>query len=514
MSRFDSRSVAIAFAAFSIVALTAVLGIVFAQTQQTERVAAAAESRAMASTAFRLIESLDSRAEGALITVAAHNAELTGDAERESAIAAVSEAQIAIANTTTEPFKGSLANEVSVFIELLEDDNTDGARVQLDDVIGPIANRIQAQASATWTDAATVIEVETGVAGRWGLFTSFGVGLLAPLLMLTVFRLFVNRRRKQEQLEQELVRAKELGDAKDDMIGNLSHELRTPLTGILGFALSLEEAGFEDPEFAAEMNSYVVRDASDLNRMVEDLLVAAKVDNEGLNFSPEDMDLEREVDQAMVAYRTSEMNITKSLEPTNVHADRLRSRQMIRNLISNADKHGGQNLTIRGRSGGGRYLLEFIDDGKGVSEELSSKLFTRFVHDGDAPITTGSVGVGLSVAQALATGMDCTVSHRQEPGQTIFTVDFPQATSASSQQPEPFRPEEFRSKPEAQTAVSQNRGPSGATASKVGFPLSKPSRKKEDGSRDLVSAASAPAAPPRVPAGDFDLPADPFASTE
>lgn len=511
MSRFDARSVTIAFAAFSIVALTAVLGIVFAQTQQTERVAAAAENRAQASTAFRLIESLDSRAEGALITVAAHNAELTGDVEQESAIAAVSEAQTAIANATSEAFNGSLAREVSIFIELLEDGDTDQARIQLDDVIGPIANRIQAESTATWTDAATVIEVETGVAGRWGLVTSFGVGLLAPLLMLTVFRLFVNRRRKQEKLEQELIRAKELGDAKDDMIGNLSHELRTPLTGILGFALTLEEMGFEDPNFAAEMNSYVVRDASDLNRMVEDLLVAAKVDNEGLNFSTEDIDLEREVDEALIAYKTSEKNITKDLEPSGVHADRLRSRQIIRNLISNADKHGGENLTIRGRSGNGRYLLEFIDDGDGVSEELSARLFSRFVHDGDAPLTTGSVGVGLSVAQALATGMDCTVAHSQEPGQTIFAVDFPLATDASVQEPDTSQPEGVRSKPEAPTPVVQNQGPSGTAPSKVGSPLAGPIRQQEDVSRELVSSVQAPATPSRVPAGDFDLPADPFA---
>lgn len=500
MSRFDSRSVVVAFAALAIVALTAALGIVFAQTEQTERVAAAAERQAQASAAFRLIESLDSRAEGALITVAAYNADLTGNAERESAIAAVSEAQTAIA-TASELFAGSLAPEVSSFVELLEKGDTDGGRVQLDEVIGPIASNVQTEASAIWTDAATVIEVETGVAGRWGLFTSFGVGLLAPLLLLMVFRSFVNRRRNQEQLEQELSRTKELSEAKDDMIGNLSHELRTPLTGILGFALTLEETGFNDTEFAAEMNSYVVRDASELNRMVEDLLVAAKVENDGLNFSPEDMGIEREVDEALVAFKMSEKTIAKDIEDTQVHADRLRSRQIVRNLISNADKHGGRNVTIRGRAVNGRYRLDVIDDGTGVAPELSERLFSRFVHDGDAPLTKGSVGVGLSVAQALATGMGCQVDHTQSPGQTIFTVDFPLGAAAdpttSSQLREALVPNGPESNPTRQLSVRS--------------PLSRPGRKTGDDRPPVVAQPTPPPMAPAPAGSSYDFPADPFA---
>ena len=490
-----------AFVAVAITALTAVLGIVFAQTQQTERVAAAAEQQSEASAAFRLIESMSSRSEGALITVAAHNAQLTGSQERDDAVIAVSEVQEAIANSPLSVFEGQLADELATLIAYLEDGDTDAARTQLDDVIDPISGQIQSQAGRVFNDAATVIEVETGVAGRWGLFTSFGVGLLAPLLLLTVFRSFVNRRRNQEQLEQELLRTKELGEAKDDMIGNLSHELRTPLTGILGFAMTLEETGFDDGEFAAEMNSYVVRDASDLNRMVEDLLVAAKVENEGLNFSPEDIGIEREVDEALVAYKMSEKTITKDIENTHVHADRLRTRQIVRNLISNADKHGGQNVTIRGRAANGRYRLDVIDDGTGVTPELSDRLFSRFVHDGDAPLTKGSVGVGLSVAQALATGMGCRVEHTQSPGQTIFTVDFPLAATATPTTSSQLREDLVPKGPESKTTRQ----------SSARSPLSRPGRKTGDDRPPVVAQPTPPPMTPAPAGSSYDFPADPFA---
>lgn len=432
MGRFDKRMASTAVLAVAITALTGVLATIFAQTQQTERVAAAAARQADASNAFLLIDSLDSRAEGALITVAAFNAGLTGAAERDQAILAVTEAQDALKVSTSQVFNGELAAHVDAFIGLLEAGDTEGARHQLDTEIDPLADARRVQARATAQAAVNVIGIETGVAGKWGLATSFGVGFLAPLLALGVFRAFANRRRKQDALEQQLERTMALGQAKDDMIANLSHELRTPLTGLYGFALALEDVGYEDADLAAEMNGYIIRDAADLSRMVDDLLVAAKAENESLNFLAEEVDLGREVDEALVPFKRSDKTFIKKLDGEHVLVDRLRIRHIIRNLISNADKHGGNTITIRGMAEARRYRLEVIDNGPGVSEALSARLFERFIHDGNAPLTKGSVGVGLSVAQALAVGMDCHVTHEQRLDETVFVIDMPLAAVHST----------------------------------------------------------------------------------
>jgi signal transduction histidine kinase len=429
MGRFDKKPVATALLAVAITALTGVLAVIFAQTQQTERVAEAAAQQAEASNAFVLIDSLDSRAEGALITVAAYNAGLTGRTERDQAIRAVTEARDALEASTSTLFNGELAADVDVFIELLESGDTDSARQHLDAAIDPLADARRVQSRIIAQEAVNVIGIETGVAGRWGLVTSFGAGFLAPLLALGVFRAFVNRRRKQDALEQQLIRTKELGQAKDDMIASLSHELRTPLTGLYGFALALEDLGYDDTALAAEMNGYIIRDAADLSRMVDDLLVAAKAENDGLNFLVESVSIERELDEALVSFKRTEKTLIKKVDDEHVLVDRLRVRHVIRNLISNAEKHGGMTITIRGQVDGDRYLLEVIDDGPGVSEEFSARLFERFVHEGDAPLTTGSVGVGLSVAQALAVGMECQVRHEQRANETVFLIDMPLAVS-------------------------------------------------------------------------------------
>ena len=456
MGRFDKKTVATALLAVAITALTGALALIFAQTQQTERVAAAAALQADASNAFVLIDSLDSRAEGALITVAAYNAGLTGVDERNQAIQSVTEAQEALEASTNTLFNGELAVTVETFIELLKSGDTDEARLHLDTAIDPLADARRVQSRAIAQEAVNVIGLETGVAGRWGLVTSFGVGFLAPLLALGVFRAFVNRRRKQDALEQQLMRTKELGQAKDDMIANLSHELRTPLTGLYGFALALEDLGYDDADLAAEMNGYIIRDAADLSRMVDDLLVAAKAENDGLNFLVESVSIERELDEALVSFKRTEKTLIKKVDDEHVVVDRLRVRHVIRNLISNAEKHGGNTITIRGYADGDRYLLEVIDDGLGVSEEVSARLFDRFVHDGDAPLTTGSVGVGLSVAQALAVGMECQVKHEQRTDETVFLIDMPLAVSND---PAPNPGNEIASITDGHTGSEETRSP-------------------------------------------------------
>ncbi|MBK5267689.1 MAG: hypothetical protein JJE47_09675 [Acidimicrobiia bacterium] len=430
MGRFDTKTIVMAGLAIAITVLTGTLGVVFAQTQQVERVALAATEQAQAGHALRLIESMDSRAQGALITVAAYNAGLTGEQERTDAINAVAQAERAIAISPNPLFQGRLAAELSTFIGLLESGDTTASRRQLDASVDDAAEAVRSRANAASQAAATVIEVETGVAGNWGLVTSFGVGLLAPLLALATFRTFVNRRRKQDILEQDLLRIRELGQAKDEMIANLSHELRTPLTGLYGFALALEDMGYDDPKMTAEMNGYIIRDAADLSRMVEDLLVAAKAANDGLYFQPETVSIVREIEEALVPFRWSDKTFIKKVDDETVFVDRLRVRHILRNLISNAEKHGGTTITLLGKVEGDRYRLEIIDNGPGVSEGLSARLFERFVHDGDAPLTKGSVGVGLSVAQALAVGMDCRVTHEQRLDETVFIIDMPHAVGS------------------------------------------------------------------------------------
>ena len=145
------------------------------------------------------------------------------------------------------------------------------------------------------------------------------------------------------------------------MISNLSHELRTPLTGIYGCALAMEESNF-DREMQSEMTNLIIHEAADLSRMVDDLLTAAKAEGDGLHFQSEHVDVAREVHEAVTPFQRGQVEIEVAVEPAVVVADRLRLRQVLRNLISNATHHGGPSIELSGRREEDRYAFEVIDE--------------------------------------------------------------------------------------------------------------------------------------------------------
>lgn len=258
-------------------------------------------------------------------------------------------------------------------------------------------------------------------AGRVANAARFGVAFLVPLTFVLAVRRNQRRRQQRIALEQEIQNQRAITRAKDEAIANLSHELRTPLTSIYGFAMTLvEEPSSASPEIA----QVIASESADLSRMVDDLLTAARSDNEALMFRQEVVDPVLEVKKVLDPLAHI-ITVETRLADAEILADRLRFRQMLRNLVSNAIKHGAAPIAIRGRVDGESYVIEVIDSGPGVSAEISARIFERYVHRGQAPLVTGSVGLGLSIVRLLAEGMDSTVSYRRTTDLTVFELRLP-----------------------------------------------------------------------------------------
>ncbi|MDH3607516.1 MAG: ATP-binding protein, partial [Acidimicrobiia bacterium] len=119
---------------------------------------------------------------------------------------------------------------------------------------------------------------------------------------------------------------------------------------------------------------------------------------------------------------------------------RLRFRQLLKNLLSNARKYGGPQIRIEGRIDRRTYVCSVVDNGEGIPEELVEKLFKRFIHQGHQTATKDSVGLGLSIVHALAHGMGGSVGHQRINGETYFSLRLPLsdahvATDHSTMQP-------------------------------------------------------------------------------
>ncbi len=272
--------------------------------------------------------------------------------------------------------------------------------------------------------------------GVVGNVAGFLVAFLVPAAVIFVYRELLVRQHRQRELEGRLDSERELGRAREEFIANASHELRTPLTGITGLAMLLaEDPAISESDGASELLNLIISESGDLARMIEDLLTTARLDAGALHYNFEDIEINDEVSEVVEPMNRSGAEISVRCDPGFVRADRLRIRQVLRNLLSNAQKYGGANIEVQGRVEGRTYVCSVSDDGPGIPSEVADRLFQRFVHQGNDTAVTGSVGLGLSIVHALLQGMGGSITHARTDGKTRFTVRLPLVIETETDHP-------------------------------------------------------------------------------
>lgn len=268
------------------------------------------------------------------------------------------------------------------------------------------------------------VQSSDAVMAQLGDVARFLVVFLIPLAVIVVFREIVRRQQRQAELELRLRAEREIGAARDDFVANASHEFRTPLTSIYGMSQLIEE-DTDAPALTREYASIISAEASDLTRMVEDLLTTARLESGALTFLTEDLDAGDEAHHVLRPFNRATEVVASDIERGVLHVDRVRLRQVLRNLISNAIKYGGPTVQVMGRAAGPEYEWIVRDDGDGVPEQIVGRLFQRFVHRGTTVVESGGVGLGLSIVRALAEGMNGSASYRRTGGWSEFVVRVP-----------------------------------------------------------------------------------------
>ena len=233
-------------------------------------------------------------------------------------------------------------------------------------------------------------------------------------------------RARQIELEQA---AKE----KDRFIATLSHELRNPLGVIRNAATLLRHGGKRE-----EVLPVLERQTAHLARLIDDLLDLSRLAQGKVRLDPELLDLRAvlseavELVQSQTDRRHQRVEIEQPAEPVRVHADAMRMRQVLANLLDNAAKYSpqGSRIAVTLAVAGDSARLTIRDQGPGIDPSRIESVFEPFVQlaePGSKP--TDGLGLGLPLARELLQMQGGLIAVRNVEGGLEVLIELPLATA-------------------------------------------------------------------------------------
>lgn len=224
---------------------------------------------------------------------------------------------------------------------------------------------------------------------------------------------------------------------RQDFVANVSHELRTPVTSVKGFAETLLDGAMNDPVAAERFLKIIVRQASQLESIIRDLLELSRLEQG----SAQTLDRQSTPVSAVLKdalelcqSRAAEKGVTLALRCEEglcaaMHAGLME--QAVVNLVDNAIKYGVGGADARVEVEAAREVgcvrIEVRDFGPGIERKHLDRLFERFYRvDKGRSRDLGGTGLGLAIVKHIVLLHKGTVEVASEIGKgTVFTIRLP-----------------------------------------------------------------------------------------
>ncbi|MCI8434384.1 MAG: HAMP domain-containing protein [Clostridia bacterium] len=195
-------------------------------------------------------------------------------------------------------------------------------------------------------------------------------------------------------------------DRQSNFVSDASHELKTPLSVIQGYANLLRRWGKDDPEILNEGIENIAREADNMKRIVEQLLLLAKLGN--FSMAKMRFDLSQAVGEVVDSYLVTDIRHKLTFEGDEgitVEADKNMLVESIRTLIDNAVKYTPPEngvICVSCKRVDAHAEITVADNGIGISEADLPRIFDRFYRcDKVRGREKGSSGLGLTIAKNI-----------------------------------------------------------------------------------------------------------------
>jgi len=186
--------------------------------------------------------------------------------------------------------------------------------------------------------------------------------------------------------------------AHQSLLANASHELRSPLARMKMAVSMIEDA---PPAQRERLKREIDTNVAELDALVEEVLLASRLD------ALENLEQREPVDVLGLAAEEA-ARVDATLEASqdaaalNVTGDERLLRRALRNLLENAKRYGGDDVSVNARRTGGRVELLVCDRGPGVPASLRERIFEPFYRLPGHAERAGGVGLGLSLVKQIA----------------------------------------------------------------------------------------------------------------
>jgi len=245
-----------------------------------------------------------------------------------------------------------------------------------------------------------------------------------------------------DEIQDKSRQLAEASQHKSQFLANMSHELRTPLNAIIGVSEMLRENA-EALKQDLEPLDRVLGAARHLLALINDILDLSKIEAGRMELQLEDFALAPLINsvvktvEPLAAKNGNQVAVHCDAAIETVHADEMRLRQALLNLMSNANKftdHGSITIDAQQTQEDGRdwVSIAVTDTGIGMTAEQMGKLFQEF-SQADATTTRkyGGTGLGLAISKRFCQMMGGDITVESEVGRgSTFTIRLPRIVDA------------------------------------------------------------------------------------
>ena len=241
---------------------------------------------------------------------------------------------------------------------------------------------------------------------------------------------------EQERTARQLRQANEkltaLSVQKDAFLSQISHELRTPMTSIRSFSEILRDGGASAQTHQRYL-TIIHDEAIRLTRLLDDLLDLSVLENGQVALDQRQGVLRDVLDQSLAATGAEQSGIVivrrRFDEAIPLYTDLDRLAQVFINLITNSIKYcdsEAPRLSISCHKRGKRWVVDFVDNGSGISAENQDLIFEKFSRLVD-PRMAGGAGLGLAICREIMVRLGGGIAYLPGQGGAAFRVTLPDA---------------------------------------------------------------------------------------